>query len=170
MKIIYYILLMTLTTLSIFSKNTRAAKICDDTIINICMDLGYKKCKLLSAIVHVESTGKIRAFNSEQTGSYGLGQVQCKTAKFLKMKGSCNQLFDPKTNIKYIIKYLQYLEKRYTKETDVIAAYNLGHVKRKNICNIPYRCDGQYVNQKYVAKVMKYLYNKKIEYLLGAIL
>ena len=108
-----------------------------------------KTCALVEAIIEQESNFNPKAFNPEKTGSYGLMQVQCDTARRLGMKGNCSQLFDSYNNMYYGLQLLLHLEKRYSLITDIVAAYNAGRVIKNN---------GQYINELYVKSVMgKYL-------------
>jgi len=40
-------------------------------------------------------------------GLYGLGQIKCKTAKEIGLKGDCEQLFQIDTNLIYSMRYLK---------------------------------------------------------------
>lgn len=109
-------------------------------------------CDLVSAIAYVESRHNPKALNSPE-GSYGLMQIRCSTARLMGFTGICSDLFNPKVNIKFAGKYIDYLSSKYTTTTDIIAAYNSG---KPIICKNynPGKCKaGQYYNQAYVDKV-----------------
>ena len=118
-----------------------------------CKDVSPKSdCRLVTAIAFVESSYRPNAFNPE--GSYGLMQVQCRTARYMGFEGNCDSLFNPRINIKYATKYIDYLNAKYNNRRDVIAAYNAGRVVKCRNHN-PDKCwPGQYINQHYVDKVV----------------
>jgi len=122
-------------------------------IVKICKKHKYHDCDLVVSIMTVESGLRPWAYNSKSVGAYGLGQIQCPTARFMGMTGECEQLFTPSVNIKYAIKYLLYLASRYDNIGDVVSAYNVGHVK---LCKYtPMDCySKRYMNWKYVKKVL----------------
>lgn len=124
----------------------------DKVMAKVCKSEKFNHCSLIKAIAHVESNINPHYFNPEQTGSYGMMQVQCKTARFLGMKSHCSNLFNPAINIRYAIKYITYLRKRYTELRHIVSAYNAGHAL---ICQIPQRCYPEGVsNYIYVNKVL----------------
>ena len=59
---------------------------------------------LALGIIETESSFNPRAHNR---GNWGLGQIQCGTARSLGMKGSCDQLLDPTINLNYSMSYLR---------------------------------------------------------------
>lgn len=61
---------------------------------------------LAQAVISLESgyNPKVRG----KRGEYGLGQIHCKTAKQEGMKGKCDDLYDPETNLEYSMAYLRY--------------------------------------------------------------
>lgn len=127
-------------------------------INKICSKEKYDRCGLVVAIANVESGLNALKFNSERSGSYGLLQVQCTTAKQLGLKLGCSSLFKPEINIKYGIKYLKWLMRRKYSLKHLIAAYNAGHVRN---CYTPQLCYiHEYSNYVYVEKVLKNLLAK----------
>lgn len=88
----------------------------------------YKRPSLLQAIAKKESGLNPMQFNQEKSGSYGLLQIQCDTARQMGLKYSCDQLFIPDVNIRFGVKWLEYIENRLADPTprNIIAAYNAG--------------------------------------------
>lgn len=107
-------------------------------------------CQLISALIKQESGSNPYAFNPEKTGSYGLLQIQCATAKRLGLKEKCEVLYNPHINLHYGIKLISHLKSRYKNTKDIIAAYNAGRVIVRK---------GDYINSEYVDQV----YMKLIE-------
>ena len=106
----------------------------------VCERMKYPDCSLVKAIITVESSNNPLSVGHDGTGSLGLMQIKCNTARFLdKIKKrkeiECNNLFISAVNIKYGIEYLQYLQKRLTTEptiTELLSAYNGGYKYYKN--------------------------------------
>lgn len=88
----------------------------------------YSRPRLLEAIIQRESGFNPLLFNKEKSGSYGLMQIQCDTAKARGLKYSCDQLFNPKINVRFGVLYLQWVEDRLADPTieNIVAAYNAG--------------------------------------------
>lgn len=127
-----------------------------ELVIRKCSKIYKGDCSLVASIAYVESRYNHKAYNPE--GSYGLMQVRCTTARMMGMKGECSQLFNIDFNLKYAIKYLENLKKRFHKITDVIAAYNSGTPIICKNYNAGKCFAGEYYNQQYVDKVsFKYL-------------
>lgn len=125
-------------------------------VLKTCSKIYKGDCGLIASIAFEESKYKTSAYNPE--GSYGLMQVKCSTARMIGFRGRCESLFEPVTNLRWAIKYVESQKKRFTKFTDVIAAYNSGTpIVCKNFN--PGKCvPGQYWNQAYVDKVLfKYM-------------
>jgi soluble lytic murein transglycosylase-like protein len=57
------------------------------------------------ALIRTESNYKPQARGAR--GEYGLGQINCNTAKRIGFQGSCDRLSDPSTNLDYSFKYLR---------------------------------------------------------------
>jgi len=57
------------------------------------------------ALIRTESNYKPRVRGAR--GEYGLGQINCNTAKKIGLKQSCDRLLDPETNLEYSFKYLR---------------------------------------------------------------
>lgn len=105
---------------------------------------------LLSALCFVESSHKITAihYDDGQDNSIGVCQVQPKTARFLKFKGTTKDLFLPNQNVKYAAAYLRYQLNRYNNDVyKAVAAYNAGSFISKDKKTA--------VNKQYVKKVFK---------------
>lgn len=84
-----------------------------------------------------------------QCSSFGLMQILGSTARGEGFDGYLPELFQPEVGLEWGIKFLQRLQRKYSDERDVIAAYNAGSPRRNE--------DGTYVNQKHVDKVMAVL-------------
>lgn len=151
-----------------------------NVFIDACYARGIKGAgiDLVAAIITVESTWNTFAFRWEplmsdvgdirvddfakaqrfskaserilQHSSFGLMQVIGRTARGEGFTGYLPELFDPATGLEWGIRHLQWLQNRYEDLTDVIAAYNLGHVQKAHGSN-------KYVNQDYVDKVLNAL-------------
>lgn len=84
---------------------------------------------LLSAVCYVESKHNPTAYAHKdgKTSSFGLCQVKEATARILGFKGPVNKLQDPRTNIYFAGKYLQYQLIRYSGDVrKSVSAYNAG--------------------------------------------
>lgn len=57
------------------------------------------------ALIRTESNFKPHVRGAR--GEYGLGQINCNTAKKIGFKQSCDRLLDPETNLEYSFKYLR---------------------------------------------------------------
>lgn len=131
------------------------ADVVDRTVVQqICKNTGFSDCKLVNALAKYESGYKPKKFNPEKTGSMGLLQIQCGTAKMLGYK-DCNKLYDIRHNILVGVHYLRDIRARH-KIKDVrtwLAAYNAG---KPYICKFynPGFCNpGEFYNQQYVDEV-----------------
>jgi len=168
------ILLSCLTSFSVFS-----GKITEGRIEKICKHYKTKvefrdfkySCNLILSLAFVESRYKPYVFNPEKTGSYGLMQIQCDTAKMVGLKYNCDQLFDPPVNIRFGMKYLLWLKKtRYTPTIRyLIASWNAGKAYICKNLNVNEKGEvlcypNQFINEKYTRAVYdhyNYLMNKK---------
>lgn len=170
------LLAIAITALVVFilSEQAHSKSLSAEQINNMCKLQGYHDCALVVAIARTESSFNANEINGEKTVSYGLLQVQCGTAKMMGLKHDCTQLFDPKLNIRFAIKYLRFIEKRLkTKSTrKVVAAWNAGmrylgkgeydNLRCKNY-NVfkwhgspPVECfPGEFINEEYVWKVTR---------------
>lgn len=150
-----------------------AKSLTHDQIVSICKKYDYDKCDLLSAISFKESSYITTKFNPEKSGSFGLMQIQCDTAKGMGLKYGCDQLFDDHINIRFSVLYLKLIEKVLKPKTvdQIVAAWN-AHYTIKNGIAKNKRCKnynvfvwhgapevecypGEYINQEYVWKVMR---------------
>ena len=105
---------------------------------------------LIKAHIKAESNWDPKALRKENGDySYGLMQVMLPTARWLlnKPKLKSEELIQPTVNILVGAKYIRYNLDRYPKKLeDAIASYNSGSPK--------FTKTGQYINQKYVDRVM----------------
>ena len=79
--------------------------------------------------------------------SWGLGQIMGGTARWLGFIGPLPLLCVPDQNLLVMVKLIKKLQKRYTQEEEIIAAYNAGSARKLE--------DGSFRNQDYVDKVYK---------------
>ena len=84
-----------------------------------------------------------------QATSWGLMQVMGTVARELGLKDIITRLTDPDVNLSYGCKKLRMLSWNAETESDVIAAYNAGSVRKTP--------GGMYENQRYVDKVSELL-------------
>jgi soluble lytic murein transglycosylase-like protein len=86
---------------------------------------------LLSSLCYVESTHKIDAihYNDGKGNSVGICQIKLKSAKQMGFGGTEKQLMNPKTNIYYAAKFLNYQIKRYHSVQRGVIAYNKGNAR-----------------------------------------
>ena len=119
-------------------------------VIAISNKYNYDKPLLIAAIVDKEADKVIKdgktfykanSYHPEKSGSYGLMQIQCDTAKSPEfkeqaLKGKCEQLFDPETNIKYGILWLQFIERKLMVVSikNVMSGYNAGFDVQNKRC------------------------------------
>lgn len=103
---------------------------------------------LLAGICDVESARHTRVINYNDGGanSYGLCQLQLRTARSVGFKGKASELLKPTVNMTIAAKLIHKLINRYPHKMDcAIAAYNYGSC-RLNL-------SGQIYNRSYVRKV-----------------
>ena len=84
---------------------------------------------LIKAVIKSESNFNATAYRYEphiNDASYGLMQILCKTARGIGFKGNCEDLYDPKTNIKWGTEYLKRQLDEFDSEELALAAYNAG--------------------------------------------
>lgn len=105
--------------------------------------------KLISAIKFVESSGNAKAIG-DGGRSYGLMQLQYRTAKELGYKGKPAGLLDPQTNMRYGCMYLSKLYKEKKDLNRALDAYNRGS---KTELDRQYK--GSWSKHKYVGKIKK---------------
>lgn len=99
-------------------------------------------------VVFARKNGTTRATEVElEKFSWGLGQVMGGTARWLGYDGPLPLLCMPEQNILVMVKFINWLQNRYTDNDEVIAAYNAGSAR--------YNADGSFRNQNYVDKVHK---------------
>ncbi|MBA7495302.1 hypothetical protein ES702_05884 [subsurface metagenome] len=115
-----------------------------DNIIQT-ISVGYKNNpNLIKALIKVESNFRPDAHRcNEKEDSRGLGQINRPTA--IALERDPEQLFNPSYNIVTINLLILDLKKRYSRITDIIAAYNAGSVKKTK--------EGRYINNSYVNNV-----------------
>jgi len=163
-------------------------------VIKICNHYNKKEeinidCNLISALAKSESHYQIESYHPEKTGSYGLLQIQCGTAKARGLKFGCEQLFGLMTNIRFGMFYLDWIYNKlgymknkglHIETQNVISAWNAG-MEKVGMNYFPLRCKnynkfkwqdfppvecypGEYINEEYVWKVYrryKYLKDKE---------
>lgn len=162
--------------LMFLSFTTFAKTLSERDVYRICKDKNFKDCSLIVALAKAESNFNPAHFNPEKTGSVGLLQIQCGTAKWLGYN-DCKKLYNPNHNIYVGIKYLFYLMQSHEIKNIkyLISAWNAG---RPIVCKFdnPGRCaPGQFFNQEYVDKVYDYYkyhknevqFNNKISFNFG---
>lgn len=114
-----------------------------------CVKHKAADCALVHAVVWNESKYNPKLLNPEKTGSYGLMQIQCGTARTMGFTGKCSKLFDPDTNLSIGIAYLnERLAAHKGNRIYALAAYNAGkvYISRKT---------GRLVNAQYVSDVLE---------------
>jgi soluble lytic murein transglycosylase-like protein len=89
--------------------------------------------------------------------SFGLMQIMFATARSFGFMGSPFKLYNPEIGIKYGVKMLKSLMKRYKGRIhDVVAAYNQGNNRFYDVNKNGIKDKGEnYYNQEYVDSVMK---------------
>lgn len=112
--------------------------------------------KYLLALTKTESSLNPTAKGKDETGngySYGLMQIKLSTAKDMGFKGTLNDLFIPKINIKYSVRYLNWLCEYYNGDIfKAMDAYNRGI---GNVNRWPWR--KEWKQHRYVGKIIKRL-------------
>jgi len=137
--------------------NVAKGAVPEHKIDQYCNYYKYDNCELVKSIIWHETNFNEMGFNPEKTGSYGLMQIQCSTAKMVGLKYGCDQLFDPQVNVRFGIKYLEYIQRihKIQDTRDLVAAYNAGSPivcnnknydsKGKLLCY-----PGEYINHAYL--------------------
>lgn len=83
--------------------------------------------------------------------SFGLMQILYGMARHYGFIGSPFKLYDPDIGIKYGVRHLKYLWRRYRGNIkDIISVYNAGSIRRST--------EGKYRNQEYVDNVLKFYF------------
>lgn len=121
---------------------------------------------LVAAVIHTESGNRPDAVSS--SGAVGLMQVMPETGEWIAGKlgvhdFTTQQLYDPKTNIRFGCWYLAFLKERFEGDRPLmLAAYNAGHGNVAKWLEDPeISQDGQLVNipfgetERYVEKVQR---------------
>lgn len=101
-----------------------------NTIVAEAVRTGVNPC-IIAGIIHRESQGN-HTLVTGKPPTYGLMQLQERTARAHGMKGSVANLFNPETNIKTGVNYYASQVKRYNDWVKAISAYNAGHATSKN--------------------------------------
>jgi len=146
-----------LISLCLYSFDLFSETVEKEYVYKICKSKNFYDCNLIIALAEVESNFNTKSYNPEKTGSFGLLQIQCGTAKWMG-HNDCKKLYDPLHNIKIGILYLSFLQENQniTNTKALIAAWNAG---RPIICQYdnPGFCKpGQFYNQAYVDKVYEF--------------
>lgn len=125
------LLLVLLTLVSCGMANARVVS--TEEILTWSAEHQYDKSLLVAALAKHESKYDSMEYNPEKSGSYGLMQIQCDTAKTpaferQALKGKCDQLYIPEVNIKYGILWLKYVESNLQVPNlrNIISSYNAG--------------------------------------------
>ena len=144
-----------------------------DHVVGPYVDMGLP-IEIIAAMIEVESGGSAHAMRYEpnyqwlvapgrfvnrnnsletemalQRFSYGLLQIMGANARALGMEMPLIRLTDPFVGLRYALKHLIALAKKYDYDwLDVISSYNQGSPRKK-------RFDDTYKNQTYVDKVSK---------------
>ncbi len=144
------------------------------------MDIISKQNKEFDSYLALSLMRQESSFNNfanSSVGARGLMQLMPNTAKGLKKSIKVKDLYNPKTNIKLGVKYLNGLNKRFDKNfVHMLSAYNAGerNVKRwkknyfisdsllKNIENIPFNETRKYVKLIF-RNIFYYNYLDKLE-------
>lgn len=94
---------------------------------------GVNPC-IIAGIIHRESQGNPALVVTGKPPTYGLMQIQERTARASGLKGSVSNLLNnPEVNIKVGVNYYAAQEKRYRGDSiKAISAYNAGHATTKN--------------------------------------
>ena len=152
-------LLLVLLMLPMFAY---AAKVDESTVYKVCKEKGFSDCKLVNALAKHERGYNARKFNPEKTGSMGLMQIQCGTAKMIGYR-NCKQLFNASHNLAVGMDYLD----RIKKENNIknvrtwLAAWNAGAPIVCKKYNEGKCKPGQFINQAYVNEVYAVYKNMK---------
>jgi len=114
---------------------------------------------LIKAIVAAESNFNPKAHRNEpkiNDASYGLMQTLLGTARWMGYTGPSDGLYVPENSIEFGTRYLKHQLVRYNGQTRfAVAAYNSGTAYQKE--------NGQFSNQPYVDRVMRYYDQFKLE-------
>ncbi|MDD3412506.1 MAG: transglycosylase SLT domain-containing protein [Lachnospiraceae bacterium] len=143
-----FALLIIVTVMPLMADATTISR---EEIIVISKKYEYDKPLLVAAIVDKEAVKiikegktyyKTNSYHPEKSGSYGLMQIQCDTAKSPEFKkdalvGKCDQLFNAETNIKYGIMWLKFVESKLIVPSirNIMAGYNAGFDVQNKRCN-----------------------------------
>ena len=118
--------------------------------------------EFVASLINEESSFNKNAVSS--SGALGLMQLLPSTGEYiasmLNEKFNIEDLFEPEINIKYGCFYLNYLSKKFSKESTVLCAYNVGETivrswllnkdyseDGKSLDNIPYKVTENYLNK-----------------------
>jgi len=80
--------------------------------------------------------------------SFGLMQITTRTARWMGLSGSANQLYNPSVNLTFGIRYLAWLLQKHPYGADAVAAYNAGRARWRH---------GGYVNSRGSHSVERYV-------------
>jgi len=99
----------------------------DDLISNASQKFGLPK-SLIAAVIYTEA-GNDPAAVGDNGNSFGLMQVQCRTARDMEFQGQCTQLKSPHSSVFFGSKYLRNRIDKYGLELGVLS-YNTGSPTR----------------------------------------
>ena len=100
----------------------------NDIISHASKRFGLAK-SLIGAIIWTESRNNAQAIG-DGGASFGLMQIQCRTARDMEFQGSCSELQTPPRSVFYGSKYLKSRIDKYGLENGVLS-YNTGSPTRK---------------------------------------
>lgn len=102
-----------------------------NTIVAEAVRTGVNPC-IIAGIIHQESQGN-HTLVTGKPPTYGLMQLQERTARAHGLKGSVTNLLNPETNIKVGTSYYAAQVNRYRGDwMKAMSAYNAGHATAKN--------------------------------------
>lgn len=85
---------------------------------------------LLESVCYVESGHKVtavRRHDGSSRTSFGICQIQLRTARFVGFRGNVHGLMEPRNNVEYAARYLKYQISRYHGDySKAVSAYNQG--------------------------------------------
>ena len=121
-----------------------------------CRTYAATDCNLVKAISWVESRFKNVHVMDGDSMSYGVMQVKCVAARDAGLKYSCEQLRKKKIGLRFGILYLEQKLTKYKDIEQAIVSYNS---YKPIVCTKynPGKCyPGEYINQDYLIKVIRY--------------
>jgi hypothetical protein len=121
-----------------------------------CTKYKAKDCDLVKAIAWIENNYKNRHVIDVGSMSYGPMQIKCAAARDAGLKYSCEQLRNKWVALRFGIRYLEMKIKENRTLAEAIVSYNS---YQPIICKQynPGKCyPGEFINQKYLIKVLRH--------------